>query len=74
MRGLTLQVSENPPELPKMSDIIIHTPPPNSLRPRPTNPGNGIPFRSREGANVPPFSSRWQIAAGGDLRAEPRGR
>jgi hypothetical protein len=25
---LTLQISENPPELPKMSDIIIHAPPP----------------------------------------------
>jgi hypothetical protein len=43
--GLTLQVSENPPELPKMSDIIIHAPPPpNSLRPVPPTPGNGSPL------------------------------
>ena len=62
MGSLTLQVSENPPELPKMSDIIIQTPPPSLPAPRPANPREraspAAASRPRAGENVTPFSSR----------------
>ncbi len=39
MGRLTLQVSENPAEFPKMSDVVIHRQPPNGRRPAPPTPG-----------------------------------
>ena len=38
MSGLTLQILENPPKLPQMSEIIIQNPPPDERQPRSRGP------------------------------------